>query len=168
MASAHSPSSALLLCVGVARWTDRRTRYLLSGVYIRGWERRRTAAQIHIPDHKMPHRGHGEGGPTEGSVTESRVMEEARAASERALPARPRDARGRTPREAHGAACSPDGARPFSPPPAGSRGTGRARKRGSGRAGRWETGLYPLPAARHGAESVVTRSAGEGKWQGHV
>lgn len=175
MASAHSPSSALLLCVSVARWTDRRTRYLLSGVYIRGWERRRTAAQIHIPDHKMPHRGHGEGGPTEGSVTGSRVTEEARAASERALPARPRDARGRIPREARGAACSPDGARPFSPPPrplspppAGSRGTGRARKRGSGRAGHWETGLHPLPAARHGAESVVTRSAGEGKWQGHV
>lgn len=103
--------------VCVARWTDRRTRYLLSGVYIRGWERRRTAAQIHIPDHKMPHRGHGEGGPTEGSVTGSRVTEEARAASERALPARPRDARGRIPREARGAACSPDGARPFSPPP---------------------------------------------------
>lgn len=117
MASAHSPSSALLLCVGVARWTDRRTRYLLSGVYIRGWERRRTAAQIHIPDHKMPHRGHGEGGPTEGSVTGSRVTEEARAASERALPARPGDARGRIPREARGAACSPDGARPLSPPP---------------------------------------------------
>lgn len=75
MARAHSPSSEWLLRAGVVRWTDRRTRHLLSGVHFWGWERQRTAAQIHLPGYEMSHKGHEEGGLTDRSATGSHVTE---------------------------------------------------------------------------------------------